>query len=238
MTEIKANWKAIPGHCYLVPTPLGNLGDITQRALSTLTSVDFVACEDTRVTAKLLHHFNIHKPLLSYRDHNERVLADVLIERLKRGESMALTSDAGTPTISDPGFCLVRACRKAGLPVVPLPGPCAAITALSASGLPVHAFFFAGFVPVKAGGRRAFFESLRTATYSVIAYESCHRIVRSLESALDELGANRVVCVARELSKQYESFYTGPLSTILEAVQKAPVKGEYVLIIAPEDYTL
>lgn len=236
--EREASWAAAPGHCYVVSTPLGNLGDITARAVLILKSVSLIACEDTRVTRKLLQYLEVERPLISYRDENERLMAETLVERLKNNDSIALVSDAGTPTINDPGFRLVRACRKAGVPVVPLPGPCALIAALSASGLPTDAFFFAGFVPPKSGGRQAFFESHLETTHTVVAYESCHRVERSLEAAFIALGPDRVVAVARELTKRFESFYVGPLSQVKEQCSADPFKGEYVLIIAPKGFIL
>jgi 16S rRNA (cytidine1402-2'-O)-methyltransferase len=231
-------WQAISGHCYIVPTPIGNLGDMTDRSLVILKSVDLIACEDTRVTGQLLKLFKIEKPLISYRDENEQSLANHLLLRLQSGDSIALVSDAGTPTISDPGFRLVRACRKAGIPVVPLPGPCAFITALSASGLPTDRFFFTGFMPPKSGGRRLFLERYQTADYTVVAYESCHRVERLLTDMLSILGENRVIAIARELTKKHESFYVGNIQQVQKMCLKDPIKGEYVVMIAPNDFCL
>lgn len=238
MTGFHAGWEAVAGVCYVVPTPIGNLGDTSERSLVILRSVDLIACEDTRVTGQLLKHFNIEKPLFSYRDANEQSVALHLLERLQTGTSIAVLSDAGTPTISDPGFRLVRACRKAGVNVIPLPGPCAFLTALSASGLPTDRFFFTGFVPVKSGGRCLFLEQYKNADYTVIAYESCHRIERFLEDAQRIFGDQRVIAIARELTKKHESFYVGLLGIVQKICLKDPIKGEYVVMIAPHDFNL
>lgn len=218
---------------YLVATPIGHLGDFSHRAVQCLKTCQGIACEDTRVSAKLLKHYGISKPMLSYRDANEERKAQELVERLQAGETWALVSDAGTPLINDPGFRLVRACREQGIPVVPIPGPCALITALSASGLPVHRFLFEGFLPPKRHGRCVFFQKQAQADYTVIAYESCHRIQSALRDLIETLGPERVICVARELTKLHETFLTGPAGLIAPQV---PAKGECVLLIAPEGF--
>jgi len=223
---------------YIVPTPIGCLLDITDRAREVLAKVDLIACEDTRVTGKLLQHLGIKKPMIAYRDDNERAQSVVLLDKIKNGQHIALVSDAGTPTISDPGFRLVRAVRQAGLPITPLPGPCAAITALSASGLPSDQFFFAGFLPQKQAGRAAFFKAHQEVSYTVIAYESCHRISKTVVEAQAILGGQRVVAIAREITKRFESFYVGCLSDVAEKLLKDPIKGEYVFILAPHRFQL
>jgi len=223
---------------YIVPTPIGCLSDITDRAREVLANVDLIACEDTRITGKLLNHLGIKKPMMAYRDDNERAQSSILLDKIRNGQDIALVSDAGTPTISDPGFRLVRAVRQAGLPVTPLPGPCAAITALSASGLPSDQFFFAGFLPPKKTGRATFFHAYQDVRYTVIAYESCHRIAQTVVEAQSILGAQRVVAIARELTKRFESFYVGCLSDVAEKLLKDPIKGEYVFIWANPHFEL
>ena len=236
--SIRNNNTTEAGHLYLVATPIGNLGDITARSLETLKSCDLVACEDTRVTGKLLKHFGIQKPCISYREANERTLAEELTQKLKAGASIALLSDAGTPNLSDPGFRIVRACRKKDLSVIPLPGPCAAIAALSASGLPTHQFFFAGFLAPKRAARLRFFEAEREATHTVILYESCHRIEKCMDDLIEILGSERIICLAREITKLYETFWTGTAADIREKMSGKKARGEYVLMIAPASFTL
>lgn len=223
---------------YLVATPIGNRDDITSRALETLRRVDAIACEDTRKTGQLLAHYGIEKPLVSYHEHNEKARSEALKERILAGSSLALVSDAGTPAISDPGFRLVRACRKAGIPVVPLPGPCALITALSASGLPTHSFLYAGFLPPKASQRIKFFNTHKDATYSLVCYESSHRIDKFINDAIDTFGKNRTGCVARELTKRFETFLVGTLESIANQLTGSQLKGEFVVIVAPASYQL
>lgn len=226
------------GTLYVVATPIGHMQDLSARALDVLREADAIACEDTRTTGNLLARLDIHKPLLAYHEHNEERQTQALLDRLASGQALAMVSDAGTPAISDPGFRLVRACRRAGLPVTPIPGACAAIAVLSASGLPSHAFFFAGFAPPKSGGRRRLFASHREGEYSLIVYESCHRMVRCLEDLVAELGPDRTVCVAREVTKWHETFHCGPIASVLARVQEEKVKGEFVLIVAPEGFAL
>jgi 16S rRNA (cytidine1402-2'-O)-methyltransferase len=226
------------GHLYLISTPLGNLGDLSFRALELMRSCDKIACEDTRVTGRLLQQFEINKPILSYREHNEAARAEELAESLKTGDSIALLCDAGTPTLSDPGFRLVRTCRRMGIPVVPVPGPCAAIAALSASGLPSNAFYFAGFLPAKKAARVRFFEENRVACHTIILYESCHRIGKCLDDLIETLGENRCICLAREITKRHETFLTGVACHVREQFLSGSPKGEFVLLIAPEDFVL
>lgn len=190
---------------YIVPTPIGNLADITQRAIEVLSNVDIIAAEDTRHTGKLLSHFNIQTKTFALHDHNEQQKAQVLVEKLLSGQSIALVSDAGTPLISDPGYHLVTKCRQAGVRVVPLPGACAVITALSASGLPSDRFSFEGFLPPKSKGRKDKFLEIASVERTCIFYESPHRILDSLQDMLDVLGSEREVVLARELTKTFET---------------------------------
>lgn len=222
-----------PSTLYIVPTPIGNLSDITQRALDVLNSVDLVAAEDTRHTGLLLQHFMINARMFAFHDHNEQQKADSLVEKLKSGVSIALVSDAGTPLINDPGFHLVRRCRDEGIRVVPLPGACAAITALSASGLPSDRFCYEGFLPAKNKARNDVLEALIDESRTMIFYESTHRILASLAQMCDVWGAERYVVMARELTKTWESIYGAPVGELLEWVQEDSnrIKGEIVLIV-------
>lgn len=227
-----------PPGLYLVATPLGNLGDISTRARETLAGADLIACEDTRTSLVLLRHLGIEKPLTSYHDHNEAAKAEELADRIASGARVALISDAGTPGISDPGFRIVRACHRRALPVTCIPGPCALTTALSASGLPTHAFYFGGFLPAKTSARRRFLESIREADHTVILYESCHRIAAFAEEILEILGPDRVVCIAKELTKLHERILTGSATIVLQKLNLTSLKGEFVVLIAPADYEL
>jgi 16S rRNA (cytidine1402-2'-O)-methyltransferase len=223
---------------YVLATPIGNLGDFSERAKSTLLTVDAIACEDTRVTGKLLAHFSVSKPMVSYREENELRLAPELADRIAAGESIALISDAGTPCLNDPGFRLVRECRKRGLPVTGIPGPMAAVHALSISGLPSHAFFFAGFLPPKTHGRKQFFEQHQQLEATIIVYESCHRIDKALIDLVDTLGPDRCIAVMRELTKFHEKVHVGKAQRVKERILSEPMKGEFVMLIAPEGYEL
>lgn len=228
-----------PGTLYLVSTPIGNLGDLTPRAQSILQAVDTVLCEDTRVTAKLLAAFKIeNQKLASYRDETEKRDAPRWVEALTSGKSLALVADAGTPTLSDPGFRLVRLCKKEGLPVVPVAGVSAAIAALSASGLPSDAFFFAGFLPPKTAARKRFFELHKAFPHTIIIYESVHRINKCLDDMLEVLGDGRAVCVAREITKKFETILTGPLGEVRLDVARRSQKGEFVILIATDGFEL
>lgn len=219
---------------YIVPTPIGNLGDITQRALTILQQVDLIAAEDTRHTGRLLSHFGITTRTFALHDHNEQQKSDVLIDKLQGGLSIALVSDAGTPLISDPGYHLVSRCRQAGVKVVPLPGACAIITALSASGLPSDRFIFEGFLPAKSKGRRDKLAEIANDPRTVIFYESPHRIWDSLNDMLLELGEARHVVLARELTKTFETIYGAPLGELIHWLGEDSnrVRGEMVLLIA------
>ncbi|MGD8109823.1 16S rRNA (cytidine(1402)-2'-O)-methyltransferase [Vibrio sp. TRT 17S01] len=232
MTDNKTLPAEIPT-LYIVPTPIGNLGDITQRAIEVLSGVDLIAAEDTRHTGKLLSHFSIQTKTYALHDHNEQQKAQVLVDKLLEGQSIALVSDAGTPLISDPGYHLVTKCRQAGVKVVPLPGACAVITALSASGLPSDRFSFEGFLPPKSKGRKDKFLEISKAARTCIFYESPHRIIDSLEDMLDILGPEREVVLARELTKTFETIQGLPLGELIEWVKSDDnqQKGEMVLLV-------
>ncbi|EKO3557007.1 MULTISPECIES: 16S rRNA (cytidine(1402)-2'-O)-methyltransferase [Vibrio] len=218
---------------YIVPTPIGNLGDITQRALDVLAQVDVIAAEDTRHTGKLLAHFNIQTKTFALHDHNEQHKAQALVDKLLSGQSIALVSDAGTPLISDPGYHLVNQCRQAGVKVVPLPGACAVITALSASGLPSDRFSFEGFLPAKSKGRKDKFLEIAKVERTCIFYESPHRINESLQDMLEILGPDRQVVLARELTKTFETIQGLPLGELIEWINQDEnrKRGEMVLLI-------
>jgi 16S rRNA (cytidine1402-2'-O)-methyltransferase len=219
-----------PGTLYVVATPIGNLEDITLRALRILREqATAIACEDTRQTRKLLARFNINKPLISYHEHNEVSRSAEIVELLKRGESVALLSDAGTPLISDPGYRIVNAAVQSGIPVVPIPGASAMLAALSASGLPTNEFCFIGFLPNKPGARKAKLREIAGAGATVIAYESPHRILETLRDIEETLGSSQIV-LARELTKVHEQFLRGTAVELLPAVNP---KGEMTIIISP-----
>ncbi|MEA1063409.1 16S rRNA (cytidine(1402)-2'-O)-methyltransferase [Erwinia sp. HR93] len=223
----------LSGVLYIVPTPIGNLEDITQRALSVLQSVDLIAAEDTRHTGLLLQHFAIKARLFALHDHNEQQKAETLLAKLREGASIALVSDAGTPLINDPGYHLVRACREANVRVVPLPGACAAITALSAAGLPSDRFCYEGFLPAKSKGRRDVLKALEQEPRTLIFYESTHRLIESLADMCAVWGDARYVVLARELTKTWETIYGAPVAALLAWVQEDENrrKGEMVLIV-------
>jgi 16S rRNA (cytidine1402-2'-O)-methyltransferase len=219
------------GTLYIVATPIGNLEDVTQRALRVLGEVDLVACEDTRRTRVLLNHFGIKAKTTSYHEHNERARAEQLCELMTSGKNVALVSDAGTPLISDPGFRIVQAAIEADIPVVPIPGATAFVAALAASGLPADQFFFAGFLPARANARRKKLEELRTVAATLVFYEAPHRISATLKAALEVFGNRRAV-VARELTKIHEEFARGRLDELGQRfAEVARARGEMVLII-------
>lgn len=220
-----------PIRLYLVPTPIGNLKDITLRAIEVLKSVDVILAEDTRTSGILLKHLEITKPLQSYHIFNEHKAAEKLVERMKRGETFALVSDAGTPAISDPGFLLVRAVLASGLDVQCLPGPTAFVPALVNSGLPNDRFVFEGFLPHKKG-RKTRIDSLVDETRTIILYESTHRLIKTLEQLAEAFGPTRQGCVSRELTKMHEENIRGTLAELLEYYQTHPIKGEIVLVVA------
>ncbi|HEY6329305.1 MAG TPA: 16S rRNA (cytidine(1402)-2'-O)-methyltransferase [Blastocatellia bacterium] len=220
------------GTLYLVATPIGNLEDITLRALRVLIEVNIIACEDTRHTQKLLNHFDIAKPLLSYHEHNERERALELCDKLEAGADVALVSDAGTPLVSDPGFRLVQEATARNIPVVPVPGATALIAALAASGLPTNEFVFCGFLPSRRTARRARLSEFLLYPSTLIFYESPYRIRQTLEDAQMILG-DRDAAVARELTKVHEEFVRGKLSRISTMIGQVQPRGEYVLLIGP-----
>lgn len=221
------------GALYVVATPIGNLGDLSPRACRVLAQVDRIAAEDTRTSGQLLAHFGIQRPLVALHEHNEDRIAAELVRQLQAGQSLALISDAGTPLISDPGFALVRAARAAGVPAYAVPGPCAAVAALSVSGLPSDAFLFAGFLPPKQAARRARLEQLGREPRTVIVYESAHRIADTLEDLVTVLGAQRPVALSRELSKRFEESYSGNAAGLRawQAADPNRGRGEFVLLI-------
>ena len=220
------------GILYLIATPIGNLEDITLRALRVLREeVAVIACEDTRQSRKLLEHYQIQKPLISYHEHNEANRTEELIERMERGESVALISDAGTPLVSDPGYRVVNAAIERGIAVVPLPGASAVLAGLAASGLPTDEFRFVGFLPAKSGARRKALEALSDERATVIAYESPHRLLDTLVDMAEVFGSRRIV-VARELTKLHEEFLRGPAGEVqAELVKRPSVKGEITILI-------
>ena len=221
------------GTLYIVATPLGNLGDITLRAIRILETCDVIACETPRITQRLLAALDIQKKrLFTYRDAGEAKSAQHLIDILKNGRSVALVSDAGTPTISDPGYRLVKQCRDEHIPVIPIPGSNAALTALSVSGFPTHAFVFLGFLPVKSGARKRLLETYKTFDGSIIFYESPYRIRKTVVALKEIFGCNRLIFVARELTKLNETFYHGTLSELDE--NSLPEKGEYTMVVSPK----
>ena len=221
---------------YLVATPIGNLEDITLRALRTLKEVDTIACEDTRQTQKLLSHYGIEKKTVSYHEHNELTRAAELIMHLERGESIALVTDAGMPGISDPGFRLVALAIRHHIPVIPIPGPSAFVAALVASGLPTDSFRFNGFVPEKSGKRVKLFESIKDSPRTQIFYEAPHRLLETLQDIVDVFGAARHVVIAREVTKIYEEFVRGHAQDVLLTMQaRDEIRGEITLLIGKEE---
>jgi 16S rRNA (cytidine1402-2'-O)-methyltransferase len=218
---------------YVVATPIGNLEDITTRALRVLGEVDLIAAEDTRHSRKLLNHFDIRTPLISCHEHNERQRQAELVDRLLAGERVALVSDAGTPAIADPGYRLVCACHAAGIPVVPVPGPSALVAALSAAGVPTDRFVFEGYLPARAAARTACLEGLRDQPRTVVLYETPHRLLAALAAIAAIWGGERPLVVARELTKLHEELFRGTAAAALNHFGTAPVRGELVLILPP-----
>lgn len=227
-----------PGHLYVVATPIGNLADLTERARALLGAVDLVACEDTRTTGAMLTRLGLHRALIAYHEHNEIEAAEHLVAMLAEGKSIAVVTDAGTPGLSDPGFRVVRACRRRGLPVVPVPGASALTAVLSASGLPSNAFLFAGFLPPRSAARIAFLEQHREFPYSLAFYESCHRIDKFADEIVATLGGDRVLCIAKEVTKLHETFLVGPAKDVRARLAQTSLKGEFVVLIAPTDFIL
>lgn len=219
---------------YLVGTPIGNLEDITLRALRILKEVDEIACEDTRHTQKLLNHYEIRKPLISYHEHNELTRAPELLISLEQGAKIALVSDAGMPLVSDPGHRLVALCLRHHVPVVPVPGPSAVLASLSASGLPNEEFLFVGFLPARSGERRRALERLRIEDRTIVLYEAPRRIAECIADAQEILG-DRPACLAREVTKLHEEFRRGRLSELAASLEERPAKGEITLLIGAQD---
>jgi len=218
---------------YIVATPIGHLDDMSKRALDVLNKVDLIAAEDTRHSRKLLSHFAISTPLISLHAHNETQRTQQLLSRLKEGEKIALISDAGTPLVSDPGRHLVQQAHKANITVSPIPGPCAAICALSAAGLPANEFVFVGFLPTRASQREARLNELKKESRTWVCYEAPHRIIKFIEALINALGPEHYVVIARELTKKFETIYGAPLKEIKARLEKYPVeqKGEFVVIV-------
>jgi 16S rRNA (cytidine1402-2'-O)-methyltransferase len=223
----------MPGILYIVATPIGNLKDVSERAKNTLVSVDAILCEDTRVTKKLLNHLGIKKELISYHQHSSQSVVTKIHGRLKQSQNLALVTDAGTPGISDPGGKLVESLRE-DVEIVPIPGPCALITALSVSGFPSDKFRFLGFPPNKKG-RKKFFEELDEIQETIVFYESTHRIEKALESLLKICPKRRLV-IARELTKMHETIYRGHTENIIKQLEATSKKGEFVVVLAPKKY--
>jgi len=217
-----------------VATPIGNLEDITLRALRTLREADEIACEDTRHTQKLLNHYQIHKPLTSYHEHNEATRSAELLARLERGAQVALVSDAGMPLVSDPGYALVKRCLEKNIAVVPIPGPSALLASLPASGLPTDEFLFIGFLPARRSERRRALEGLRGEARTIILYEAPHRIAGSIADVQEILG-DRPACLAREVTKVHEEFCRGRLSELALWVAQQTPRGEMTLLVGPPD---
>jgi 16S rRNA (cytidine1402-2'-O)-methyltransferase len=222
------------GCLYVVASPVGNLDDMTQRALRTLKEVDLIACEDTRQTLKLLSHFDIHKRLVSYHEHNEITRAAELVIELEQGAKIALVTDAGTPAISDPGQRLVQLSLRHGIRVVPIPGPSAFLAALSASGMAAEQFLFVGFLPSRQTERRTALRALATQPRTLVFYEAPHRLLDTLEDALEILG-NRPAVIARELTKVHEEFLRDHLEGLADRVRRKPPKGEITVLVGPAD---
>lgn len=220
----------LKGKLYIVPTPIGNLEDITYRALNTLKSADLIAAEDTRNTQKLLNHFDIHTPLISYHEHNKREREDMMVSKVEEGQVVALVSDAGMPAISDPGYELVHALIKSDLPVVVLPGANAALCALVGSGLPSSEFYFYGFLPRKKKEKQAELERLRSLKATLLIYESPFRVKDTLKVILEQLG-NRNIAIARELTKRFEEYVRGTVEELISWTEETELRGEFCLVI-------
>ncbi|GAC1627370.1 MAG: 16S rRNA (cytidine(1402)-2'-O)-methyltransferase [Candidatus Acidiferrum sp.] len=231
---IDATPSELLGCLYLVGTPIGNLEDMTFRAVRILKEADQIACEDTRHSLKLLNHYNIAKPLVSYHEHNEMTRAPELVLAMEQGAKVALVSDAGMPLVSDPGHRLVALCLRHKIPVIPVPGPSALLAALSASGLPNEEFLFVGFLPARSGERKRAIERLRIEDRTIIFYESPHRIEETVAEARELLG-DRPACLAREVTKLHEEFRRGTLSEISASLKERPARGEITLLIGASD---
>ena len=229
---------AEPGCLYVVATPIGNLKDLSTRAVAILTDSDVIACENTRKARRLLDPFGIKTEVILCNEHNEKRQANTIADMVTSGKSVALISEAGTPCISDPGFRVVRECRRRGLPVAPVPGPSAGVAALAASGLPSNGYLFVGFLPARKSARRRFFEKYRDFEYTLVFYESTHRIDAFLDDFVDTLGPQRTICLAREMTKIYETFLVGPASEVRDRLKTGSKKGEFVVLAAKDGYRL
>lgn len=221
---------------YLVATPIGNLEDITQRALNTLREVDLIAAEDTRHSKKLLNHYDIQTPLTSFHSHSSDKKTQELVEKLQAGQKIALISDAGTPGISDPAWALTQAALAAGIDLIPIPGPSAFLTALMGAGLPMDKFQYLGFIPAKKG-RQTLFTSLLETSITTVLYESPHRLLKTLQQMQDILGPDRHLVIARELTKMHETFHRGSTSELHEYFTQNKPKGEFVILVAPANFS-
>jgi len=224
------------GTLYVVATPIGHLGDLSPRAAHMLRTCDIVACEDTRVTRTLMTHVGSQRPMVASHDYSEEAKASQLVDKLRAGQSIALVCDAGTPNVSDPGFRLVRACRRAGVGVVPVPGPSAALAALCASGLPTNGFLFGGFLPPKSAARQKFLTRYKDFEYTIVLYESCHRIEKLADDIIAVLGPQRPIAMARELTKKFETFLIGPAAEVRARLTGDQLRGEFTVVIAPHDF--
>ena len=223
----------LPPGLHVVATPIGNLGDITLRALQVLAGADRIACEDTRITSRLLRHYGIDTPMTSHHEHNEIESAKSLVRAMLAGEAVALVSDAGTPLVSDPGYRLVQAAIESGIAVWPIPGPSAALAALAASGMPSSRFYFEGFLPAKAGARRQRLQALASVDATLIVFESPRRLGACLADMLALFGGSRRICIARELTKLHEEMIRGDLASLAERYASEVPKGEVVLVLEP-----
>jgi 16S rRNA (cytidine1402-2'-O)-methyltransferase len=232
--SIEISPETLPGTLYLVATPIGNLGDISQRAIEVLGAVDLIAAEDTRHSQRLLNHLGIRTRMQAYHEHNEAVQAERLIGKLQQGNSIALISDAGTPLVSDPGYRLLEKAHQHGIKIVPVPGACAAIAAMSVSGLPTDRFTFEGFPPAKHGARISFLQALKSEQRTMVFYISCHRVVETLNDIKEVLGSDRLATFAREITKTYETIRKATLAELHDWVSEDEQqrKGEIVLVVA------
>jgi 16S rRNA (cytidine1402-2'-O)-methyltransferase len=226
------------GQLFVIGTPIGNLEDITFRAIETLRQCPLIACEDTRTSLHLLQRFNIKATLIPYHDRNESRQAKILLEKLRAGISIGLICDAGTPTLSDPGFRMVRECKKNGITVVPIPGASALTAALSAAGLPTNHFLFLGFPGHKESERIKILEKYASLEATLVFYESCHRIEKFLHNISNIYGPNRVISLCKELTKIHEKILTAPVGEVLPLLPQISLKGEFVVLVAPGDYNL
>jgi 16S rRNA (cytidine1402-2'-O)-methyltransferase len=226
------------GQLFVVATPIGNLNDMTFRAVETLKQCPIIACEDRRVSSNLLRHFAINATLIPYHDHNERVQAAYLLQKINEGNSVALICDAGTPTISDPGFRIVRTCKKQGIAVIPIPGVSASTAALSVSGLPTNRFLFIGFPGHRMGERRKLLEQYASFEGTLLCYESCHRVEKFLTDIAHVYGPDRTISLCKELTKIHETILTAPISEILLQIKMMHIKGEFVILIGERGYEL